>query len=204
MNKSRGRPPGGSDAKQRILQSARTAFLQRGYDRATLRAIAAAADVDVALVSYHFGSKQRLFGAALSLTVGPSTVLTAAMDGDPAGLAERILRAVLYTWDEPDVAGPLALLLAETQRDAQTMRSLREYLDRELVSQLASVIPGPGASGRAAGASAITMGLIFNRYILRLQPISSMSPDQVVRVLAPAMNVTLWRHMPARPRSAPR
>lgn len=193
MNKRRGRPPGGSDARERILAAARGAFLERGYAAATLRDIARAADVDVALISYHFGSKQQLFGAAVSLAVSPGTVLASVLQGESAQLAGRILRAVLATWDAPDVGGPLTLLLAETQRDARTMRLLREYLDRELAARLAAHIGGIGAGERAAAALTITMGLIFNRYVLRLEPIASMSAEQVARSLEPALNAALWR-----------
>ncbi|HEV7212485.1 MAG TPA: TetR family transcriptional regulator [Blastococcus sp.] len=193
MNKRRGRPAGGSDARLRILAAAREAFLERGYAAATLRDIARAADVDVALISYHFGSKQQLFGAAVSLTVSPGTVLSTLLQGGSAQLAGRILRAVLSTWDAPDVGGPLTLLLAETQRDARAMRSLREYLDRELGARLAAHIGGIGAGERAAAALTITMGLIVNRYVLRLEPIASMSAEQVARSLEPAMNAALWR-----------
>lgn len=160
---------------------------------ATLRDIARAADVDVALISYHFGSKQQLFGAALSLTVSPGTVLTSVLRGEPARLPGRILRAVLATWDAPDVGGPLTVLLAEAQRDSQAMRSLREYLDRELATRLAAHLGGVGAAERAAAALSITMGLIHTRYVLRLEPIASMSAERVVGLLEPSLRAALWR-----------
>lgn len=49
--------------KTRILDAAERLFAEHGYDGVTLRRIATLADVDVALTSYHFGSKRDLFRA---------------------------------------------------------------------------------------------------------------------------------------------
>jgi len=65
MNKPRGRRRGQADTSERIRLAARACFLASAYPGTTLRAAATAADVDVALISYYFGSKQGLFGAAM-------------------------------------------------------------------------------------------------------------------------------------------
>ena len=61
----RGRRPGPSTTRDAILAAARERFAEYGYDRVRMRDVAADAGVDVALVTYHFGSKDGLFGAAL-------------------------------------------------------------------------------------------------------------------------------------------
>ena len=50
-----------SERKARIINSAERLFALHGYDGVTLRALANAAEVDVALISYYFGPKQQLF-----------------------------------------------------------------------------------------------------------------------------------------------
>jgi AcrR family transcriptional regulator len=72
MNKNRGRPPGRPATKARIARVARGLFIERGYQGTTLRAVAAEARVDVALIGYHFGSKQGLFGESMNLRCGRS------------------------------------------------------------------------------------------------------------------------------------
>ena len=62
-----GRRPGESGTREAILTAARGAFAELGYDRATIRGIAAVAEVDPALVLHYFTSKERLFGAALEI-----------------------------------------------------------------------------------------------------------------------------------------
>ncbi|MCL2585930.1 MAG: TetR/AcrR family transcriptional regulator, partial [Streptosporangiales bacterium] len=56
-----GRRPGTSQTREEILAVARGRFAERGYDAASLRAIAAEAEVDPALVIHYFGSKEKLF-----------------------------------------------------------------------------------------------------------------------------------------------
>src|SRR3712207_1267814 len=96
----RGRRPGRPETRAQLLDIARRRFLEAGYQAVTLRSVAAEAGVDVALVSYFFGSKKGLFGAALALPANPPEVLVSALQGDPATLPERVLRVLLHVWDD--------------------------------------------------------------------------------------------------------
>lgn len=49
------------DTKQRILAAAEAEFLVRGYDRSRMQAIADRAQINKAMLHYHFGSKDELF-----------------------------------------------------------------------------------------------------------------------------------------------
>lgn len=191
MNKSRGRPRGGSDAKDRILHAARQRFVERGYTGTTMRAIAADAKVDPALVSYHFTSKPGLFAATMALALGPSQVLAAALEGDPATVPERLLTAVMQTWDAPEFGRPLQALVATAMQEEDVMRVFREYLEREVVTQIANHLHGPGATSRATAAITLVVGLIFSRYILHLAPAADLAADELRRTLAPSLRVAL-------------
>jgi len=62
----RGRGPrlaGAADTRRRILDAAELLFAERGFHAVSVRDITTAAGVDVALINYHFGSKQLLFEA---------------------------------------------------------------------------------------------------------------------------------------------
>ncbi|MEO9220529.1 MAG: TetR family transcriptional regulator, partial [Mycobacteriaceae bacterium] len=106
----RGRRPGNSHTGEQILEVARHRFLAEGYHAVSLRSIATAAGVDVALLSYYFGSKKGLFGASLGLLANPPEILAAALPGDPADRPERVLRALLATWDDPVRGAQLRVL----------------------------------------------------------------------------------------------
>src|SRR5512135_2921410 len=57
--------------KERILDTAETLFMEQGFEGTSLRAITAAAGVNLAAVNYHFGSKEDLFQAVLTRRLDP-------------------------------------------------------------------------------------------------------------------------------------
>jgi AcrR family transcriptional regulator len=59
------------ETKARILDAAETLFMEHGYEATSLRAITAAADVNLAAVNYHFGSKEELFQSVLTRRLDP-------------------------------------------------------------------------------------------------------------------------------------
>jgi AcrR family transcriptional regulator len=195
MNKTRGRPRGNPPTKARVTEAARELFLERGYRGTTLRAVAAAADVDSALIAYHFGSKHGLFAAAMLLRLGPSQLLGDALEGDPARLADRLLRAVTKLWDDPDSSGPLAELIRVAMHDEDVMRAFREYTEREVHGRIAEYLAryagGRKARERAAAASAVIGGLIFTRYLVPLPATAALSASGVRRVFGPPLRAAL-------------
>lgn len=193
MNKSRGRPRGGSDAKDRILSAAQTSFLQHGYNATTMRAVAAAADVDPALISYHFGSKQGLFAGAMALGISPGQVIARVLEGDPEQMPQQLIRSILTIWDDPELGGSLALLVTQAQRDPALLRTFREYVERELTARLAERIGGTDATERAGAVLTVTLGLIFSRYVLGLNPTAAMDSERIVQLLAPSLAAVLWQ-----------
>src|ERR1044072_1463007 len=99
MNKpgsgTRGRRPGRPETRVEILEVARRRFLADGYQAVTMRSVAAEAGVDAALISYYFGSKKGLFGAALALSANPAVLLTGELQGPLNSLPERVIRTRL-------------------------------------------------------------------------------------------------------------
>ncbi|MET7418932.1 TetR family transcriptional regulator [Dactylosporangium sp. NPDC005555] len=191
LNKTRGRPRGNPDTKARIAGAARELFLAKGYRGTTVRAVAAAAGVDQALISYHFGSKQGLFGQSLDLLCLGSTALDEALSGDQAGLADRLLTAVTGLWDAADPAGHRI-----AGQDDDTMRVFRDYLECELRVRIAEFLGGPGASDRATAAVGVIGGLVFTRYLHPIGSIARLPAPEVVRVFGPALRAAL--HPPRR------
>jgi AcrR family transcriptional regulator len=103
----RGRRPGAPDTRATILDAARLAFAERGIAGTTIRAVASSAGVDAALVHHYFGSKDDLFLAAMELPVDPRQVLGPAVAGGADGAGERLLRAFLSMWDDPEISPSL-------------------------------------------------------------------------------------------------
>src|SRR4051812_47948375 len=139
MNKSgvRGRRPGRPETRAEVLEAARRRFLADGYQATTMRSIAADAGVDVALVSYFFGSKKGLFGAALALSANPPEILARALPGDPIRLPERVLRALIDVWEDPARAASLRLMLSGAITEPEVARLVREVFEQEMIGRIA-------------------------------------------------------------------
>lgn len=198
MSSKRGRRPAGSETRQTILEAARTRFLAEGYEAATMRAIATDAGVDAALISYFFGSKRGLFGVAMALPVNPLDVLDAVLQGDPATLPERLLGALLSTWDNPASGGPLRAMARTAITDADLRRLVAEGIGNEVIARIARRIGGRGATGRATAFVTQTSGIIMSRYLIGIEPLASMSAQDAVRLLAPTLRYTLGISPPRR------
>ena len=114
--RGRGRRPGGPDTRGQILASARKSFADKGFAGTTIRAVAAEAGVDPALVHHYFGSKDDLFLAALEIRVDPREVVPRVFGPGLDGAAERLLRVFLAVWDDPQTGLPLVALVAHQPR----------------------------------------------------------------------------------------
>ncbi len=77
-----GSPPG---TKDRILDAAEALFMTHGFEATSLRAITAAAEVNLAAVNYHFGSKEELFEAVLTRRLDPMNQRRVALLDDARG-----------------------------------------------------------------------------------------------------------------------
>ncbi|MEU8802813.1 TetR family transcriptional regulator [Spirillospora sp. NPDC048819] len=195
MNKSaaaRGRRRGSPDTREEILAVARRRFLADGYGPVTMRSIAAEAGVDAALISYFFGSKKGLFGAVLGLIANPPEVLAGALPGDPAALPERVLRALLTAWDDPERGRPLVLMVRAAVQDPELARLVRDIVENELIGRIADHVGGPDVRNRTGVFGAQLAGVIFARYILGVEPVTSMPRDELIARLTPGLRAVLY------------
>jgi AcrR family transcriptional regulator len=191
-NRPRGRPKGPSTTRADILAAANRRFLADGYDRVTLRAVANDAGVDVALVSYYFGSKKGLFGAAMALTANPAELLVREMKGPLNSLPERIVRTVVRTWDDPEAGPALRTFFEALVREPEVARAFGEMMEKEMLPAIAERLGGGAeATRRAATMASQIGGLILARYVLRVEPIISMTPEQLARRMAPGLRAVL-------------
>lgn len=202
VNKSRGRPARPSDAKQRILTAAQVRFEADGYTKTSLRSIARQADVDHALVSYYYGSKEGLFKAVTELVFTPAQGFDAVADKTPPDkLPEALLHAALTLWDRPEYQVGLERLLSDAIATPASSHVIREYLQTEMLGRLTDLIGGPNARSRAAAAASIISGVFFTRYLLKIEPIASLPAREVATQLAPALRVLLAPHPTNGPRA---
>src|ERR687898_289559 len=132
----------GADTRGAVLEAARARFAAHGYDGTKLRDIAADADVDVALVSYHFGSKDQLFAAAMALDVNPARLVEELTRDGVDGLGERLVGRLLELLDG-DRGTPFLGLVRSAATNEQAAGLLREFVEREVLVRLAGAIDSP-------------------------------------------------------------
>jgi AcrR family transcriptional regulator len=188
---TRGRRRGKPDTRAEILRVAGPMFMAEGYDAVTLRAIAEAAGVDVALISYFFGSKKGVFGAVLELTANPAELLAEQLDGDLNALPYNVLRTAVSVWDRAETGRPLVALIRSAAQDEALATVVREVISREMIDKIAARLGGRDARRRAGLFGAQMVGLIYARYIIRVEPVASMTADELVRLYGPALATTL-------------
>jgi AcrR family transcriptional regulator len=188
----RGRRPGPNTTRDAVLAAARERFAQHGYDRVRMRDVAADAGVDVALVTYHFGSKDGLFAAALEMPTPMAALMADVLEhGEVDDFGERFLRRVLEVWDDEETGGALVALVRSAMSHPPAAERLREFVQAELLARIAGRLDPPDADRRAALFGSQLIGLMLYRHVLRVEPVASMSRDELVERAAPA----LQRHL---------
>jgi AcrR family transcriptional regulator len=186
--RSSGRRPGPSRTRELILEVARAAFAEQGFDTVTVRQIAASAGVDPAMISHHFGSKAALFRAALDIPLDPATEIAAVLAGPATELAGRLLTRLLVVWESPAGAGSIAAVRTALQRD-DTAGMVRDLALSQVLTPLMTVMPGDEGERRwrASLVASQVVGLIVTRYVLRLEPMATAAHPEVVAAVAPTL-----------------
>jgi AcrR family transcriptional regulator len=207
-----GRRSGDSGTREAILAAARKRFADLGYDGATIRGIAADAGVDPALVHHFFGSKERLFAAAMRLPVVPGEMIGAALAGHPGpagdrpagaggadtgpagagqSLGEHLVRVALTAWDVNEIRDVFLGLLRSAATSEQALAMLREFVTETILSRLSAAVPSADpaqARYRAALVASQALGLAMTRYVIGLEPLAGATRDELVAAIGPTLD----------------
>jgi AcrR family transcriptional regulator len=183
---SRGRRPGAPDTKAEVLAAARSSFAEKGYRGTTIRAVAAAAGVDPALVHHYFGSKDDLFLAALQMPVDPRELLAPVIAAGPDGAGERLLRTFLAVWDDPETQAQLvAVFRSVLSADGATL--LKEGFIPVIVTPVLSHLVRDRPEVRIPLVASQVVGLIVTRYVVAFPPMAQLSAEEVVARMGPVL-----------------
>ena len=188
-----GRRPGPSTTRAEILVAARSGFAEGGYDGTSVRAVAARAGVDPALVHRFFGSKDDLLVAALAMDMEPETRIPELMAGGRSGLGERLVRYFLSVWEESESGQVLVAMLRSASTSERAAALLREFIGSQVLSRIAEALEVEDAQLRVTLMSSQLIGIAMLRYILRYEPLASAPPETIVAAYAP----TLQRYLTA-------
>ena len=185
-----GRRPGPNSTRDQILRAARRRFSETGYDRATFRTIATDAGVDPALIVQFFGSKQDLFAAA---TTSPVTLaeLSAEPAEDPnAGPGLRLARLLMRWLEDEGARQALLGRIRSAASEPAAADSVREMIGAQL-TDFARLMQGDRPDIRASLLATQFLGMVFARYIVRVEPLASMDGEEIANSLGPTFDLYL-------------
>lgn len=202
-----GRGPRGARGKMReqIKQVAETLFITRGYDGTTMRSIAKEAGCDPAMVSYYFGSKQRLFRECFDLPLDPLEQILQLWEPGLEGAADRLLDFAFTLYEERLTKDRMKALMRALITDAETTQRFRAYISDNLLKGVAQLLDAVDpkldprkkrvVEARFHMLVEILMSMIYGvatmRYIVQLEPVASMPRSQLQNFLAPILQTQI-------------
>ncbi len=172
-------PRSSEHTKAQILAAARERFGRSGYERATIRGIAADAGIDPSMVMRYFGSKEGLFSAAAHFDLELPDLADVARED----VGRRLVAHFVERWERDEA---LVVLLRAAGTNAVAAQKMADIFS----TQLLPVVTAAGVNDpqRCAGLIATQMlGLALCRYVLALPPVTAMSSEEIEQQLGPTV-----------------
>jgi AcrR family transcriptional regulator len=174
--------PRSEGTRRAILGAAVAIFAARGYEQATIRAIAARAGVDASMVMRYFGSKAGLFAASVTMDMQVPDLRSVPVDHR----GELMVRHLVKRWEDPAHNEELIALL-RTAVTSETAAGQLQTVLSQLITDPIAALGDDQAAERGAFVATQLLGLILCRYILRIEPLASLPADDVVVAVAPSV-----------------
>jgi len=194
-----GRPAGNSNTRDRILDSARGLFARNGIKNTSIRAVAAAAGVDSALVHHYFGTKEQLFAAAVHIPIDPMELIGPLREVPVEELGHRIPSILLALWDSEVGASFIATLRSVLA--GSEVNLFRTFIQDVIGVEVGSRVDSPPGTGliRVQFVASQLVGIIMARYILEFEPFASLPAQQIADTVAPNLQRYLTGELPEFP-----
>ena len=162
-----------------ILAAARERFAESGYEAATIRAIAADANIDPSMVMRYFGNKEQLFAAAAEFDLRFPDLSDVA----PDQLGHALVSHFLVRWEEDDA---LVVLLRSATTNAEAAQRMKDIFAAQLLPAIGKFI-ADDAPRRAGLIATQVLGMALCRFVLRLPPVVAMSREELVEWMGPTL-----------------
>lgn len=196
-----GRPAGSrtgqSPARDRILEAARRQFSEGTYAATTVRAIAAEAGVNPALVNHHFGGKRYLFAAALRLPPHLREQVAALVRTDAGDMGENLVRLFLELWQAPASGAPLAAMIRSVFSDSEASNALGSFFAAEMIGPVVAACGHDQPHLRISLAASHLLGLAGARHVLGTTPLAGADTEHLVACVGPVVQHYLTGHLPS-------
>lgn len=168
------------ETKAAILAAARERFSTVGFQGATIRAIAADAGIDPAMVMRYYGNKDKLFAAAAEFDLRFPDLATT----DRTQVGRSLVRHFLERWEGDEA---LVILLRSSATNSEAAQRMHEIFGTQIQPLVASFVPAQDCAVRSGLIATQILGMALCRFVLRLPPVVEMTRDDVVEWLGPTI-----------------
>jgi AcrR family transcriptional regulator len=186
MAEQRDTQPRSAPTRRRILEAARRQFAADGYERTTIRTVAAEADIDPSMVMRYFGSKEGLFAAAASFELHLPDLAAVPARQRGRALAQHFLQL----WGHDPAGGGLAILLRTAATNDGAAERVREVFRDQVAPAVGAVAPD-AAAARAALISSQLLGVAYCRFVVGIPALVRLDESTLVA----ALGRTLQRYL---------
>lgn len=169
----------GDQTRAVILAAARERFAESGYEAATIRAIAADADIDPSMVMRYFGTKDQLFAAAAEFDLHFPDL----SDVPPDELGTALVGHFLKLWEDDEA---LVVLLRSATTNAEAAQRMKDIFAAQLLPAITKFVPDD-APRRAGLIATQVLGMALCRFVLKLPPVVGLSRGELVDWLGPTL-----------------
>ncbi len=161
--------------------------------------MAAAADVDSALVHHYFGTKEQLFAAAVHIPIDPMDVIGPLRDVPVEELGYKLPSMLLPLWDSEIGAAFIATL--RSIMAGSEVNLFRTFIQDVIAVEVGTRVDDPPGSGniRIQFVASQLVGVVMARYILELEPFASLPAQQIADTIAPNLQRYLTGDLPGWP-----
>jgi len=166
-----------------ILAAARELFAEAGFERTTIRAVAARAGIDPALVMQYYGNKEGLFAAAARWHVDHKRLSEAALDDVP----RTALEDLFASFEDPALRDGSIALLRNCLTHESALDVIRDEVLCEPQAMIAETIGGADAELRAGLLGATLIGVTIAKYLLKIPAVAAASQEDIERLLIPVL-----------------
>lgn len=178
------------------MTSARELFARNGIHKTSIRAVAAAAGVDSALVHHYYGTKEKLFAAAVHIPIDPMDIIGPLREVPVEELGYTLPSRLLPLWDSEIGAGLVAELRSVLAGSEVSL--FRSFIQEVIAVEVGTRVDNPPGSGtiRIQFVASQLVGVVMARYILELEPFTSLPAERIARTIAPNLQRYLTGDLP--------
>lgn len=183
-----GRPPGEGTSRDAILQAARQEFAKLGYDRTTIRSIAASAGVDPRMVTHYFRTKQHLFLEVVEPPIDPAAAFPSAQgDLTPTEIGLAVTRYLVRSLEADEARNLVLALLRSASSEPDVVPLVRSFVTERILAPVASQVTADRPDLRAALIGSQVVGLVNARYLVGIDALAEVDSDTLISAIAPVI-----------------